>query len=277
MGMLEYDFMRRAFLVGVLLALIIPCIGMIVVLKRLSMIGDALSHASLAGVAAGLIFSFNPVLGAIAGCVVAALGIEAIRRRIPKYSEMSIAIVLSAGVGLAGVLSGFVKSAANFNSFLFGSIVAISDFETILVAVVSAAVLLGFVLLYKELFYIALDERAARMSGVPVGAINFVFTILTAVTVSVAARTVGALIVSSLMVVPVACAMQFGKSYRHTVLLSVAFAVVFMVAGLVLSYYLRLRPGGTIVLIGVVTLVAVLIGKRLFARKGPGKAIREVG
>ncbi len=277
MGMLEYDFMRRAFLVGMLLAMIIPCIGMIVVLKRLSMIGDALSHSSLAGVAAGLIFGFNPILGAIAGCVVAALGIEAIRRRIPRYSEMSIAIVLSAGVGLAGVLSGFVKNAANFNSFLFGSIVAISDFETVLVVVVSASVLLGFVLLFKELFYIALDERAARMSGVPVGAINFVFTILTAVTVSVAARTVGALIVSSLMVVPVACAMQFGKSYRHTVLLSIAFAVAFMISGLTLSYYLGLKPGGTIVLVGVVTLVAVLIGKRLFARRGPGKANGEVG
>ena len=277
MGMLEYDFMRRAFLVGMLLAMIIPCIGMIVVLKRLSMIGDALSHSSLAGVAAGLIFGFNPILGAIAGCVVAALGIEAIRRRIPRYSEMSIAIVLSAGVGLAGVLSGFVKNAANFNSFLFGSIVAISDFETVLVVVVSASVLLGFVLLFKELFYIALDERAARMSGVPVGAINFVFTILTAVTVSVAARTVGALIVSSLMVVPVACAMQFGKSYRHTVLLSIAFAVAFMISGLTLSFYLGLKPGGTIVLVGVVTLVAVLIGKRLFARRGPGKANGEVG
>ncbi len=276
MGIFEFDFMRRAFLVGVLLAMIIPCIGMIVVLKRLSMIGDALSHSSLAGVALGLIFEFNPILGAIAACVIAALGIEAIRRRIPKFSEMSIAIVMSAGVGLAGVLSGFVKNATNFNSFLFGSIVAISDFEMILVACVSAAVLLAFVLLYKELFYIALDERAARMSGVPVKVINFVFTILTAVTVSVAARTVGALIVSSLMVVPVACAMQFGRSYRHTVRLSVAFAVAFMLAGLVLSFYLRLRPGGTIVLVGVITLVAILAGKWLFRRKGSAKEIREV-
>lgn len=269
MDILQYDFMRRAFLVGLLLAMIIPCIGIVVVLKRLSMVGDALSHSSLAGVAVGLILGFNPILGAVAACVVAALGIEAIRRRIPKYSEMSIAIILSAGVGLAGVLSGFVKNAANFNSFLFGSIVSISDFETVLVACVSAAVLLGFVLLYKELFYIALDERAARLSGVPVRAVNFVFTILTAVTVSVAARTVGALIVSSLMVVPVACAMQFGKSYKKTVLLSVCFAVLFMVTGLVVAYYARLKPGGTIVLIGVITLVAVLIAKRLFVKRAP--------
>ncbi|MDR3288204.1 MAG: metal ABC transporter permease, partial [Peptococcaceae bacterium] len=187
MAMLEYDFMRRAFAVGLLLAVIIPCIGIIVVLKRLSMIGDALSHSSLAGVAAGLILGINPILGAGAACIAAALGVEVIRKKIPKYSEMSIAIILSAGVGLAGVLSGFVKNAVNFNSFLFGSIVAISDFEMFLVAGVSFAVILAFILLYKELFYIAFDERAARIAGVPVKTVNFIFTILTAVTVAVAA------------------------------------------------------------------------------------------
>jgi len=268
-AILEYDFMRRAFLVGILLAVIVPCIGIIVVLKRLSMIGDALSHTSLAGVAAGLILDINPILGAVAACIAAALGIEAIRKKIPKFSEMSIAIIMSAGVGLAGVLSGFVKNAANFNSFLFGSIVAISDFEMVLVACISCAVLLTFIFLYKELFYIALDERAARLAGIPVRGINFIFTILTAVTVSVAARTVGALIVSSLMVVPVACAMQFGKSYKQTVLYSVCFAVFFTVTGLFLSYYMRLKPGGTIVLIGVLCLVVILLIKfikKVFAR-----------
>jgi hypothetical protein len=117
----QYDFMRRRFIVGILLAVIIPCIGVIVVFKRLSLIGDALSHTSLAGVAIGLLLGINPVLGAIAACLLAAFGIEAIRKRIPRYSELSIAIVLSVGVGLAGVLSGFVKNTANFNSFLFGA------------------------------------------------------------------------------------------------------------------------------------------------------------
>jgi zinc transport system permease protein len=257
--------MRRAFAVGLLLAVIIPCIGIIVVLKRLSMMGDALSHSSLAGVAAGLILGINPIVGAGAVCIAAALSIEAIRKRIPKYSEMSIAIILSAGVGLAGVLSGFVKNAANFNSFLFGSIVAISDFEMILVACVSFAVLAAFVLLHKELFYVALDERAARLAGVPVRSVNFVFTILTAVTVSIASRTVGALIVSSMMVVPTACAMQLGKSYRQTVAGSIAFAVAFTLLGLFLSYYARLKPGGTIVLLGVVCFLMILLVKKLAA------------
>ena len=266
MAIFEYAFMQRAFWVGILLGAIIPCIGIVVVLKRLSMIGDALSHTSLAGVAAGLLLNVNPVLGATVACVAAAFGIEAIRKKMPKYAEMSIAIMMSAGVGLAGVLSGFVKNAANFNSFLFGSIVAISDAELAVVAVVSGIILLSFVLLYKALFYLALDERAARLAGVPTGIVNSLFTVLTAVTVSIAARTVGALIVSSMMVVPVACGMQFGRSYKQTVLWSIAFAELFTVSGLFLAYYGRLKPGGTIVLVGVITLLLIFIGKFAFAR-----------
>lgn len=267
MSIFQYDFMQRAFIVGILLAVIIPCIGIIVVLKRLSMIGDALSHSSLAGVAAGLVLGINPILGAIATCIAAALGIEAIRKKIPKYSEMSIAIIMSAGIGLAGVLSGFVRNAANFNSFLFGSIVAISDFELMLVIGISCTVMLSFILLYKELFYIAFDERSARLAGVPIKVVNFIFTILTAATVSVAARTVGALIVSSMMVVPVACAMQFGKSYKQTVLYSVGFAVFSTVTGLFLAYYARLKPGGTIVLVGVFCFIICLIINKVSSKR----------
>ena len=263
-----YAFMQKAFLVGILLALIIPCIGIIIVLRRLSMIGDALAHTSLAGVATGLIFGFNPVLGAMAACIAAALGIDVIRKKIPRFSELAIAIIMSTGIGLAAVLSGFVKNAANFNSFLFGSIVAITDFELLLVVMVSIVVLLTFMLLYKELFFIAYDEEAARLAGVPVKAINFIFTLMTAVTVSVAARTVGALIVSSMLVIPVACAMQIGKSYRQTVLWSMAFALFFTLAGLFIAYYGGLKPGGTIVLTGVACLLLILALKRLIFRFG---------
>ena len=264
--MLEYLFMQRALLAGVLLAVIIPCIGIVVVLKRLSMIGDALSHTSLAGVAGGLVIGINPILGAVCATILAALGIEAVRKRIPQYAELSISIIMSAGIGLAAILSGFVKNAANFNSFLFGSIVAISDFELALVIGISAAVMLAFLLLYKELFFLALDERSARLAGVPVKTVSFLFTILTAATVSIAARTVGALVVSSLMVLPVVCAMQLKKSFQKTLLYSICFAVFFTVAGLFLAYYARLKPGGTIVLLGVVTLLVVLLCRSVALR-----------
>ena len=266
LSVFAYGFMQRAFLVGILLALIIPCIGIIMILKRLSMIGDALAHTSLAGVATGLIFNFNPILGAMAATVTAALGIEAIRKKIPRYAELAIAVIMSTGIGLAAVLSGFVSNAASFNSFLFGSIVAVNDFELLLVVLVSAAVLLTFILLYKELFLIAYDEEAARLAGVPVKTINFIFTLMTAVTVSVAARTVGALIVSSMLVIPVACGLQLGRSYRQTVLLSIGFALVFTIAGLLIAYYAGLKPGGTIVLTGVITLLLLFTGRHLATR-----------
>jgi len=263
---LQYGFMQRAFLVGILLAVIIPCIGVIVVFKRLSLIGDALSHTSLAGVALGLIIGINPIIGAMAASLLAAFSIEAIRKKIPRYSELSIAIVLSVGVGLAGVLSGFVKNAANFNSFLFGSIVAISDFETALVVGISILVFLAFIFLYKELFYIAFDEQAAELSGVPVRLVNTIFTILTAVTVSVASRTVGALIVSSLMVVPVATAMVMARSYKQTVIWSVIYAVAATIIGLFVSYYAEIKPGGTIVLTAVALFLLALLSKWLRQR-----------
>lgn len=228
------------------------------------MIGDALSHTSLAGVAAGLILGINPILGAIVITIIASFGIETIRKKIPKYSEMSIAIIMSAGIGLAGILSSFVSNTANFNSFLFGSIVAISDFELALVVGISLLVIISFLLLYKELFYITLDERLARLSGVPVKKVKFIFTILTAITVSIAARTVGALIVSSIMVVPIACSMEFARSYRQTLIYSIIFAVLFTVLGLYLSYYLNLRPGATIVLLGVICLILIIIIKKAF-------------
>ena len=269
MEMFEYAFMQRAFIV--LLALIIPLIGVTVVLRRLSMLGDALSHTSLAGVAAGLLLNVNPVFGASVFCVGAAFGIEGIRRRFPRYAELSISVMLSAGVGLA-VLSGFTKNAANFNSFLFGSIVAISDAELYSVAAVSLLVLLASVLLYKELFSIALDERAARLSGVPVNVVSTIFTMLTAVTVAIAARTVGALIVSSMMVLPVACAMQLARSYRGTVWASIGFAELFTISGLVIAYYGGLKPGGTIVLMGVVCLIGILIVKSAVERRQAKKA-----
>ena len=245
--MLQYGFMQRAFITGILLAVIAPLIGITIVLKRMSMIGDALSHASLAGVALGLLLGINPILGAMGICLFAALGVEAIRRKIPRYSEMAISIIMSTGIGLAGILSGFVKNGTNFNSFLFGSIISISK---------------GELLLYKELFYIGFDENAARISGVPVKTINFIFTLLTALTVSIASRTVGTLIVSSMLVIPIACGMQVGRSYKAVMIIGVITALVTTVIGLTLSYYVGLKPGGTIVLLEVVCfLILALISR----------------
>ncbi len=261
LNIFQYDFMLRALIVGTLIAIITPRIGVIVVLKRLSMIGDSLSHTSLAGVAAGLVLGINPVLGAVFLTVIAAFGIERIRRSFPRYAEIAIAVIMSTGIGLAGILSGFIRNAASFSSFLFGSIVAISDFELIMVISLCVLVLVTVTALYKELFYITFDEESARLAGIPVRLINIVFTFLTAITISVSSRIVGTLVISSLLVLPVACAMQLSGSYKQTGFLSIIFALFFTLSGLFISFYLDLKPGGTIIITGVITLVTLMILK----------------
>lgn len=255
-------FMQRAIVVAIFISIITPLIGNIIVFKRLSTIGDALSHSCLAGVAIGLCFSLSPIVVAIIFSLISAITIEYIRRSFPNYSEIATAIVLSFGVGVAAVFSGFVKNAASFNSFLFGSIVAISTFELITVVVLSIVVIITMLILYRELFYISFDEEGAELSGVKVKSVNLVFTLLTAIVVSIAARTVGSLVISSLMIIPVACAMLISKSYKQNLILSVIFALIFTIAGLIITAFYDLKPGGTIVLIGIAVLIVIVITSR---------------
>lgn len=261
--MFQLEFMRRAFLVGIMLSIVIPCIGVVMVNKRNSMIGDALSHVSLAGVTIGLIFRVNPIITAIISCAIASFSIEIMRRYFPKNSDISTAIMMSLGIGLAAVLSDFVKGAANFNSFLFGSIVAISDFEVILVTLVFFIVITVFIVLYKALLYVSFDEVGARLAGIKVQTVNIIFTFLISLSISIASRTVGVLMVSSLMVVPVACALRISKSYFQTVIYSVLFGMAFTIAGIVISFYQGLKPGGTMVLTGIAVLFTIVIIQNL--------------
>ncbi|MDO5713912.1 MAG: metal ABC transporter permease [Tissierellia bacterium] len=261
-SLFQYSYMIRAMIVGLCLSIIIPSIGIVVVNKRVSMIGDALSHVSLAGVMLGLILGINPILGAIGICLFASLGMEFINKRFPGYEEVSTAIIMSGGIGVASILSGFVKGSANIESFLFGSIVAITDFEWLMILIVSFLVFLFLSFLYKDLLYISFDSISADLSGVKVDQVNRLFMILTAITIAISARTVGVLIISSLMVLPVSCALRFGLGYFQTTLLSVGFGFLFTELGLVIAFYLGLKPGGTIVLLGVFTLVILLLFKK---------------
>lgn len=257
-----FEFMRRAFLAALCVSVMTPMIGQVIVLRRMSTVGDALSHTGLAGVAIGLAFGFNPVAGAFAAAVCTGLALEIIRRHFSRYAELSVSITLSLGVGLAAIFSAMVPGVAFFG-FLFGSIVAISDGELYAIAGLSFAVVAITLFLYRPLLHITFDEESAKAAGIPVNRINLIFTILTAVTVAVAARTVGALIVSSMMVIPVACAMQISRGYKENLIFSVLFATLFTVSGLVLSFYFDLRPGGTIVLVGIIVLMITILLKQI--------------
>ena len=219
-GMFHYDFMCRALLAGILVGLICPLVGLFICLRRMSMIADALSHVCLSGIAAGLLATVNPVLSASVFAVIGAFLLEKLRKYYANYSELSIAIVLSTGVALAAVLlslgNGFN---ANFMSYLFGSIVAVSVNDIKIIVCIGLFVLGIVILLYKELFLISFDEEGAKVAGVPVNWINIAFTTLTALTIAVAMRIVGILLVSSLMILPVAAALQLAQSFKKALFL----------------------------------------------------------
>lgn len=256
--MFEYEFMQRALLAGILLGAAVPLVGTIIVVRRLSMIGDALSHASLAGVAGGLLAGVSPVLGATLASIAAASCVEFIRRKLAGHAELAIAIVMSLGVGLAGVIAGFLPNTTTFSSFLFGSIVTVSDEELASVVVICLGIMTCCFLFRRQLLLMALDERSARLSGVPVGLFSAAFILATALIVSIAARTVGSLIVSSLMVLPVAAALQVARSWKALTIISSGLGIASSVAGLILSYEYGSRPGGTIVLIAIALLFVCL-------------------
>lgn len=266
LSMFSYSYMVRALISGVIVSVLMALIGNIVVHKRLSMIGDSLSHTSLAGISIGLVAGINPILGAVFACLVGAFAIEEIRSRLHNHSELAVAIILSLGVGISGVMSGFVKSATDFSSYLFGSIIATTREELIAISIIGAIIIVTYILLYKSIFLISFDEQSARMLGVNVGLINTLITFLTAITIAISTRIVGTLIISSLMVVPVASALEVARSYKNQVILSVVFSGISTLAGLILSFEFGLKPGGVICLVSVgIFFLTLVLGR--FCRK----------
>ncbi len=269
---LQYGFMQRALLAGIIIGLLCPLIGIFIVLRRMSLIGDSLSHVALSGVAAGIITGIYPLGMSLIFSVMAALAIEKLRKSYEEYAELSIAIILSAGIGLAVVLISLAKSfTIDLFGYLFGSITTVLPKDIWIITILGALIIITIKLLYKELFYIAFDEVSAKLAGIPVGYINIMFIVLIASTITLSMRIVGILLVSSLMILPVATSLQLAKSFKHATLLSIIFAEIAIIAGIFISYYLELASGGTIVLISVLILLLVLgvkkVNKYLVKRK----------
>lgn len=264
--MLSFAFMRNALLVAIFVSAAASCIGQVVVLRRQSNMGDALSHAALAGVALGVILNQNPTLFSLLGTLTAALVLELIRRLFPRYAEVSTAVVVALAVGLAGIFSGFAGAGKSFQSYLFGSIVAISPSERNLTVAISAVVIILSIVFYKELFFVTFDPKAARLAGIRTDLVEIFFTVLTSLTIGVASRSVGTLVISSLLVLPYASAMQLHLSYRKTLLSSIGIAVFNSLLGIILSYRIGLAPGGTIVVLSVAVLLLLAFVNRLRRR-----------
>ncbi len=254
---LQYDFMVRALVAGTIIAVTAPLIGIFLVVKRYSLMADTLAHVSLVGVALGYITGINPVICAIATAVIASIGMEKLRKVKGIFGESILAIFLSGSLAIASIL---IVASKGFNAslfgFLFGNITTVTVTDLYVVAVTSAIVVVVISVIYRQLFLLAVDEELAQVSGLSVNFYNQILLIISAVTVSVAMRIVGVLLVGALIVIPVVTAMQWGKSFAKTMMLSIIFSLFFMTSGIILSFYLGLPAGGTVVLVGLIIFLA---------------------
>lgn len=271
----SYGFMRTALLVAVFIGIAAALIGQTVVLRRQANIGDALAHSALAGVALGVVLGFDPTIWSLIATLVAAFALELVRRLFPRYAEVASAIIIAASVGIAGILSNMAGTGKSFSSYLFGSIVAISPSDRNLSIIVSIIVIIINILLYKELFYMNFDLKGARLAGINVNLVDTIVIIMTALTVGIASRIVGTLVISSLLVLPYATAMQLHFNYKKTMISAIIIGVFDTFFGVVFSYELGLAPGGTIVLLAVIILILAAIGNKLYFYFNKQKLLKE--
>ena len=181
--MFELDFMRNAFIAGGIISILCPFIGLFLILRRYSMIGDTLSHSSFAGVAIGLVIGVNPMITAFLFTTFCALIIEFLRGYYKRYAELVMSIVLTLSLGIAIVLISSGKASANVNSFLFGSILTVTKQDITLILSTGIICLLILIFIYNKLVYITFDEEGAKTTGIRVKLINYIFTILIGATI----------------------------------------------------------------------------------------------
>jgi len=263
MEILSFDFMIRAFVAGLAIAVVAPLIGTFLVAKRYALIADSLAHISLAGVAAGVLIGINPVLSALVVAVVAGFLIEKLRSGGHLSGEVALAMFLTSGLAIAVVLIGVAQKAnVDLFAYLFGSITTVQSLDLWLIVPLAVVVTLLSVLLYKELAYVTFDDEQARVSGLPIAFLNYTLVSLAAITVVISLRIVGGLLVGALMVIPVASAMQVARSFKQTMILAVGFGVLSVLVGLCLAYYLNLAAGGTIVITSLALFALALLWRK---------------
>jgi zinc transport system permease protein len=260
-----FPFFQRALIGGLLIGGMAPMLGLFLVLRRLSMIGDTIAHVSIAGVALGFLINIYPVGVGLIFSLLAAFAIERLRSAYRTYAELSIAIIMSGGVALATFLftlgQGFN---INVTSYFFGSIYSLNLMDLYTILGVSVIVLGVISFHAKEYFLLTFDEEAASVSGLPVRALNLTLTVLTALVISVSIKIVGALLVSALLTIPVASSLLVAKSFRHSLLWAVAFSEFAVLLGLIAAGVFNLAPGASIVLLLIMILIGLLALKKGF-------------
>jgi zinc transport system permease protein len=268
----SFQFMQRAFLAGTIVGILCPTIGVFLVLKRLSMVGDTIAHVSLAGVLGGLLLRLDPILAALITAVGTAFGIEKVRRVFCDYAELALAIFTSIGLGLAIILFNLVKSSdTSVQSLLFGSIVSVTGRDIWVIWSLGLIVLTVVVKFYREFFYLTFDEDGARLAGINTKLFNNLLLLMTASIVAVGMRIIGALLISSLFVLPVAASLVVSYNFKSTLIIANMVSVFSVYAGIILSYFYDVAPGGAIIVVLVGIMILIYLVKS-FVFNHPKKA-----
>ncbi len=261
---LQYDFIVKALLVGTLIAVCCSFLGVFLVLKKFSLIGDGLAHVSFASVAVALLLSASPLLVSIPLVILASFLILKLNERADLHGDAAIGLVssfaIAAGVLIASLAKGFN---VDLMSYLFGSILVISDIDVIISIALSAVVIILVLLFYNNLFAITYDEEFARVMGLNTRFMNYLIAVLTSVTIAVGIRIVGTMLISSLIVFPTVTALQVSKGFKGTIVISAVVSAVCVILGVLVSYLFSLPTGAAIVLLNAVIFLVFFCIKRL--------------
>ena len=261
---LHYSFIQKAFIAGSFVALTCSALGLFLVLRKMSLIGDGLSHVSFGAIAVGLFFGIYPLSIAIPIVMVASLLILKISEKAKIYGDAAIGIVSAIGIA-GGVILASMSKGFNVDlfSYLFGNILAISDTEVVISVLLSFIVLIIIYFFYWDLFSATFDEEYAKTSGIQTNSINILLTLLTAVTVVLSINIVGIMLVSALLILPAATALQLAKSFKTTILVGGGISIISVLLGITYSFFLDIPTGATIVMINALCFGMALLYKKL--------------
>lgn len=260
---LEHPFLQRALLAALLIAFVAAVLGVYVVLRRMSLIGDGLAHVSLTGVAVGFIFGMYPLGWALVAALVGGIGIHLLMEKGIVKSDAAIGIIFTGGLALGILMISADRGlGVDTHDYLFGNLLAVTGFDVAVVAVLCTLLFLVLLLLSKELFFITFSSEAARIAGLPVRILDLLFTGLTAVAVVVSVRIVGVLLVTALLVVPAASALQLARSFKAALILSAGFGLTATLAGIWVAVTYGTATGASIAVTAIALfLLAVVAGR----------------
>lgn len=267
----QQDFMLRALIAGVMLGVLAPLLGTFVVVRRLSFIADTLGHFSLVGTSVSLFLSSigvvtffeRPLYLGIIFSIIGGLLIEMFRRSYNNFQEISMVIVISLGAALSAIFFSLSKKTGSLYNYLFGSILTVTNYYIVLILITALLVAILFILFGKQILSVSFDESSAKFLGINVNLFQIVFIIMLSIVVSVLLESAGVLLISSMMVIPVAAGMKLGWSYKSTLIISIIFSELSVFFGLWLAYSLNIPSGAAIVSINIIILLFVAVIKKI--------------